>query len=316
MAYERKFEKVDLSQTELDLSHPHQKADHAWISAFEHVDMGIKVMRAIVEDPTLETKELQDASYTTDTGREGQYFFVMIDRWKNGDYKALTACTDYYLAAPPLDIYKSLRAVMKDVKCKPVSVYNSLSGGQQRLVLSVDDMEGIASTEKAKMQIVLRTSLDRSSNHTISIRPVLADGTPIYFQDTGRNGFDFKIRHTTQAAAEISNFNSAAARIVLSWNNQIVPFVNFLSDGHLTELDTMVMLSKICEDADLPKQTGEEVIAAYKQSPKSALDAVAALCRHNENDESLSPMARQRNADKIAKAINQRVTALMGSTEK
>lgn len=318
--YKRKFAKVDLTDRTIDLSD--MKPDTAWEFAKDHVTMGVAVVPGFAPSPGYKDNgeitvngEHQAAEYATDTGREGQFFFVMIDRDNTNDWKALTPCSDYYAAIEPRQIFEGLQEMLSDFNAQPMKVYNAFNGGSQDLLVEIGDMDSIQKVEGLKIQVVLKTSLDRTSNHAMSVRPVTASGVPIYFTDTGKNGFNFKVRHTTQAKESIIDFNIAAGHIIANWNANIVPYVNFLADGDLNEQEIIALMDSIMEDAKLPEKAQEEIKSAYKAKlvdmgdiKSDALRAVATICDHNENAD--SPLKTRRDADKIGKALTNRVKQL------
>jgi hypothetical protein len=327
MPYERKFEKVDLSSTEMPLVHLDK--DTAWETAINHVTMGVATTPILVHNPsynddgialpTYDDDRLQHGSYITESGRDGQFYMVMVDRDRTGEFRAVAACSDYYAAVEPHKIYESLKVMLEDSKHQPTYVYNAYNGGSQLLRVRVDDLQSVdlEGVDGIHMEIQLRTSLDKSTNHVLSVMPVTNNGTPILFSDTGGGGFTFKVRHTSGSRAEIVNFNAAVATIAAAWNKKIVPYVRFLSDGDLSEMDVRALLTNVVEDAGLPKDLGEEIMTAYKARPvKNAFTAVETLGEVIVSRD-VTPMAHQRTNEKVAKAVTHRVKQLFekhGST--
>lgn len=324
MAYERKFEKVDLADTIIKVDFTER--ERAWDAAIQHVKMGIAVTPIMVHQPTYNDdkkpvtqygdEHIMHGAYTTESGRDGQFYMVMVDRDNSGDWKALTPCSDYYAAVEPAEIYKNLRKMLNGSANQPTLVYNAFNGGSQLLRVRIDDIEGvnIESANGLHMELFLRTSIDKTSNHSMSVMPVTSDGTPLLFNDTGKAGFNFKVRHTNKARTEIVNFNAAVASIVESWNSTIVPYVNFLSDGDFSEAETMALLTNIAEDAKLPKDLTEEIVGACKSEVKGGGrgTGITIIKRFSEAvaNRDVTPMARQRDEDKVGKAITSRVRQL------
>lgn len=325
MAYERKFEKVDLASTILDLK-VIDDSENSWEEAIQHVKMGIAVTPIMVHEPTYNDsgkavtqygdEHIMHGAYNTESGRDGQFYMVMVDRDNTGDWKALTPCSDYYAAVEPSEIYKNLKKMLDGSKNKPTQVYNAFNGGSQLLRVKIDEIEGvnIESANGLHMELFLRTSIDKTSNHSLTVLPVTSDGTPLLFNDTGKAGFNFKVRHTNKARTEIVNFNAAVASIVESWNSTIVPYVNFLSDGVFSEAETMALLTNIADDAKLPKDLTEEIVGACKANVKGggkgAGFTIIKQFSEAVANRDVTPMARQRDEDKVGKAITNRVRQL------
>ncbi len=324
MAYERKFEKVDLDVTVIDTANCSR--EEAWEAAINHVKMGIAVTPIMVHEPAYDDNGLATATYgddkimhgayVTESGRDGQYYMVMVDRNNDNEWKALTPCSDYYAAVAPAMIYENLQKMLESTKSKPTYVYNSYNGGSQQLRVRVEDIDTatLESVDGYHMEIVLKTSLDKSSNHSMSVIPVSADGQPLLFTDTGKSGFNFRVRHTNGAKAEIVNFNAAVASIANTWNSQIVPYVKFLADGEFSETDIYALLSNVLEDAKLPKDLNEEITGACKASVDtskagSGLTLIKTISEHVLS-RNATPMAQHRDTDKVSKAITTRVRQL------
>lgn len=326
MSYERKYEKVDLDHTELSV----EFHDDPWEDAIQHVTMGVRVEPIFVPRPRVDDNgvpltaeeltgdNLQIAEYVTDTGRDGQFFMVMVDRHNTGEYMSLTPCSDYYAAIPPAEIYRSLRTMLEGSDATPVYVYNSYNGGQQLLRVEIRGLKDITveNLPGIKMELVMKTSLDKSSNHSISIRPVTEDGVPILFSDTRGHGYNFQVRHTTGARAEIVNFNTAVASIAQNWNEKIVPFVKFIG-GDFDEKDVSALMENILDDAALPKDVETEIRSAFKTKAvytteangSEAMRVIKTVCAVVD-DRDVTPMAKQRDADKVSKAITKNVKRL------
>lgn len=318
MAYERKFEKVDLNSTFVNIDL--ESADDAWDAVIAHVKMGIAVTPIMVHKPayddngeavtTYGDEHIMHGGYVTESGRDGQYYMVMVDRNNDNDWKALTPCSDYYAAIPPSTIYENLRKMLSASESRPTYVYNSFSGGSQMLRVQVSDISNaeLEEIDGYRMEIVLKTSLDKSSNHVMSVMPVDSDGEPILFTDTGKNGFNFRVRHTNGAKAEIVNFNAAVASLANTWNSQIVPYVRFLSDGQFSQAEVYALVSNVLEDAKLPKDVSDTIKTACKNSTNgmAAIKQISSTVLNRD----VTPMAQQRDADKVSKAITNRVKQL------
>ena len=333
MAYERKFDKVDLTSTYKRLDT--LPSTDAWKSAAEHVRMGIAVTPVMVHKPTYvkdaedndvakatyDADRIEHGAYVTESGRDGQFYMVMVDRHNDGDWKSLTPCSDYYAAVEPSEIYENLRKMLEFTKNQPTYVYNAFNGGSQQLRVRIEDMQGISmdTIEGMHMELVLKTSIDKSSNHVLSVMPVTEDGTPILFTDSGKNGFNFKVRHTNKAKAEIVNFNAAVASIANAWNNKIVPYVRFLADGDLSESEVLGLMKNIAEDAKMPKDVTEEMVSACKATIGNGADNGIKIIKQISKvvtDRDVTPMAQQRDAEKVGKIISERVRQLFNKKQR
>ena len=304
--YSRKFEKIDYTPLVLD--------NPSWNQAIEHVDMPIQQVVGqyqLTEDGKPVGEHLK-ADYVTDSGREGVYYFMIVDRWKDGNWKVLSPTSDYYAALPVPAIYENLRDSLDATGSEYhiTQCYNSYTGGTQSLSLEVTDLAGVGAqiTSGMTMQIVLETSLDRSKRHTMNVFPKTPEGQVIFFKDRSSN-YGLSVRHTESAREKAVDFNSAIGTMVKHWNEDIAPVLDFLADGELDTKTINTLIANIIDDAGVANSTADKIKfnAANRQG---ALEKLAAACATIE-EVTDSPMAYQKQSDALGKAISKRVRRLM-----
>lgn len=304
--YNRKFERIDYSPLVID--------NPSWDQALDHVDMPIQQVAGqlqLLSDGKPHGEHL-NADYVTDSGREGMYFFMVVDRWKTGDWKVLSPTSDYYAALPVPAIYENLRDSLEATGAayELRQCYNSYTGGSQTLSLEVTGLEGVGAqtTSGMTMQIVLETSLDRSKRHTLNVFPRTPEGQVIFFKDRKSN-YGLSVRHTESAREKAVDFNSAIGTMVKHWNEDLVPVINFLSEGQLDDKMINSLLANIIDDSGVASATADKIKFNASQR-QGALEKIAAACSTIE-EVTDSPMAYQKQSDAIGKAISKRVRALL-----
>jgi len=305
----RKFEAIDFN--DLVIRFDGDTLDDSWYLAMNHVNMPVKVVpgNVYLEDGS----ELLQTEYDTDTGRHGIYHFVMVDRQRDGVWKALSPVSEMYAAIAPEGIYRNLRETLDNVAPGGYRInycYNSYSGGEQRLSIEVKNMVGFHKMDNTTMELILVTSLDRSRKHTLIAQPVI-NGKPIYFVDTGKTQFNLATRHVQSAAEKVVDFNASIGAIIENWNTSIIPYTMFMSDDGFNEKEVYALLSGIVEDSKLPDSMIERM-PLIKQSTCGTvpLDGIMQICSTIEDDTNLSPMAKAKHAEKVGKAIASRVSKL------
>lgn len=304
----RKFDAIDYESLVLDLAN--DPTDEAWDLACDHVNMPVKVAPGQVvlnegDDPI-------NTEYNTDSGRNGTYHFVMIDRFRDGVWKALSPVSDMYAAIAPDGIYRNLQQTLDGIGAQYTlrQCYNSYSGGEHHLNIQITSIKGV-NNDELTMNLLLITSLDRSKKHTLIAQPVMPDGTPIYFVDTGNNQFNLATRHVQSAAEKVVDFNASVGAIIENWNEKIIPYTMFLCDEGFSEKEVYALLSGIVKDAKLPTPMVEKMPLIKQNACGSVpINGIKQICAAIEDDESLSPMARAKHAENIGKAVAKRVGAL------
>lgn len=310
----RKFEKIDFGPLTIT---PTGHTSEQWDEVIAHVDMPIQVRNASVTiacDPNSSEILPQpiNVNYMTDTGRDGKFQFVMIDRWNSGEFLGLAAITDRYTAFAPKVVYEQLRETLdsiEGIQYEIASCYNSYSGGAQILNIDVKHLEHVQfdGIGDLTMRIQVGTSLDCKRRHTVSVLPRTSDNTPIYFTDTSKGEFGLNTIHTGAAAERVADFNTVIGGLIQHWNTNIAPAMSFIMDGNLTERETAAFLKGIIDQSGLPKSAKEELMRITHKD--DAFSGVKKICSTIANGK--SPITIEKQAATVGKEIANRVSKLL-----
>lgn len=240
--------------------------DGDWDLAMEAVDYPI-LIKPLYFDHDYEDGhgvEQVEAAGTTNTGRDSQFFGVVVDREKTGTLSTIACVTDTYSTIPPAETYFSLKQELDEMQmdATPTELYVSGNGGRQVLTVELDGMLAPDCTTEIGMAVQLLTSLDGSKKH--SIRLVAYDKTNnAELVGIANESFNISSRHTRTIKERHVAFQATIGEMIGKWNDIIAPALAFMNDATFDRQMALTLLENIMDDADLPEKHKKNVSSHY-----------------------------------------------------
>ena len=247
--------------------------ENGWGIAIDAVSYPVNIVDGYYKDANGNMKK---ALGQTNTGRENQYNFVVVDRLRNDDYQVVFSPTGMYATLNTPDQYIDLKNQLTEAghEHMPVALYVSGNGGAQKLTVAIKNivnMSGIK--DKLTMHVCLSTSVDGSRMHTLSMYA---------FNETGNiamygGEYQLKARHTRTIDERTVDFMPAITAIVDSWNTTIIPFMIGLNDCKFDRNQALDILGAVMDENKFAEKHRVELRKLYS----------SAGIRSNEEQDSL-----------------------------
>ena len=272
----------------------------AWNAAIDVVNYPVKVMPAFGQNSE---GEMVRADGVTNTGRETEFYFVFTDRERTGELNAVAAMTGRFKPINTAEVYCDLRDALEEMKenAEPVSVYVSGDGGRHALTIETD-RKGL--NGKVILQMNVYTSVDGTSCHTMNLS-VKDKKTGTVISGLGAGSYTLSAKHTVNAAEESVYFGPALTGIIQSWDDEIIPVLEFLNDSEFDKNMSVEVAKQFAKDSGLAdrhiKKLMEETRIGYANM--SGYELIREVCAYVEAN-GKSPEFIERTREKMEKGVN------------
>lgn len=205
------------------------------------------------------------AEGTTNTGRDTEFFGVVVDRHKDDNLSMIAAVTDTYGTIPAVETYKMLHDDIQEmsIESKPNQLYVSGDGGRQVLWVDIEGMMAPSMSDEIGMQVKLFTSLDGSKKHTLQLVAYNKDDGSELVGITNES-FTLSSRHTRTIQERHIAFQSTISKLIGEWNETIIPTMALMGDATFNRADALELLGNITEDAKLADKHIKASRSAYQ----------------------------------------------------
>lgn len=248
----------------------------AWEKAIDCVDYPVRIQPLFFKpsDDCLielgaENMGADEAGYApaigdTNSGRNTQFFGVIVDRNRLCQESVISTVTGTYGTMCTAQVYRDLQLDLQtnNINSEPVSVYVSGNGGRALLTISVADSICECGDSKVKMRIILDTSVDGSKKHTMRLSVVDADGVEIV--GLGEQNFTIGAKHTKTIGERHVAFSTVLVKLVREWEDSIMPMISLMNDCVFDRSFALDIFKNIMENAQIPERHVENALAAYR----------------------------------------------------
>lgn len=241
--------------------------DDPWDLAVDCVNYPVYIKPLYFVHPDQDDPEAEEylAIGETNTGRECQFFGVVVDRDRTGELSTISTVTGMYDTMPAAEVYLSLREDLEaeGITAKPHEVYVSGNGGKHQLRVVID---GLDWTEgNMEMSLVLNTSVDGKTKHQIHLAPIdKASGHEIVGLSSAM--FNVSARHTKSLREHHASFSLLIQKLVEEWNTTIMPTMVLMNDCKFDKDFALDILKQLSEASGLPALHADRVVEYYTRS--------------------------------------------------
>lgn len=228
---------------------------YAWRVAKDAVNYHVQLVDTFFGLPTgaldsegLPEIRLNHAVGETASGKEKTFRLVVVDKFRQDDYKVVESVTDKYETFNLVEIYDAFKKALEtsENQHRPVSLYVSGNGGAQKLVVEI--VSGVKAPrsvpDEVTMKIALCTSVDASRAHSMDAHVCVKQGDGDIDLILGAVG-KRQARHTKNIAGAVQDYFPKLVELINGWNDRIVPLLTLL---YKTEFERTV-LSELVQKA-------------------------------------------------------------------
>ena len=231
-----------------------------WDTAIDAVDYPVHIVPAFYQH----NDEYVEASGKTSGGRGKTFNMVVVDKLRNGQQEAIACVTGRYGSLNVANTYRDLKEQLNGVDYKLARLYVTENGGFQSLTLEfdLDALDGTA--DDLTMHIILNTSIDGTSSHTMSARAYSKTGgfSTAIMAGNGK----LSARHTTTIENRTINFVPTVCNLLENWNDIIAPTMALLCDTKYDASLANELLDRIAEDSGVSEPHREKIGMLYNSS--------------------------------------------------
>lgn len=293
-------------------SHPNgvMKLNGSWETAFDVVDYPVKIVPLLYKG---EADELHPAVGDTNTGRDTEFFGVLVDRNRTGQAGIIATVTGRYGSLPTKEVYQNLKIDIEKSGMigVPRNVYVSGNGGRSILTVAIssDPADVIeVGGDRLVTSFTLDTSVDGSTRH--AMRLVVVDDEGVELVGFGDRSFSVGTRHTRTIADRHESFQHILISLATEWNQNIAPMLMLMNDCKFDRTAALDFFETILSTAEVPERHIKNALSSYspdgEQSVYSVLKGVSSYLSDalKEKPERLEDL-RARINKKSAKVIKQ-----------
>lgn len=238
--------------------------DKAWAQAMDVVTYPVRIAKAYYK--LYDDKDIFAAAEgESPQGRDKTYSLVLVDKLRMGDdgFKAIATVTDTYGTVDTAKVYEDLRQQLAELAVTHTirSVYVSGNGGAQSLVVRMDDMKSVNTPDPIVMELRLRTSVDGTISHSISMTARNTTGdTSIYLYG---GEYSLSARHTTTVGERSVEFIPQIKRMLENWNTVIIPTMNLMCDSKFDRKTAVEFVNRMTEEAGIGERHRDAIKTFY-----------------------------------------------------
>lgn len=247
--------------------------DNAWEQAIDAVTYPVYIRPLYFTHPESadpENPDMERAEGTTNTGRDCQYFAIVVDRNRTGTLSTISTVTGLYDTLPVADVYSALQSDLEkaNIKASPIEVYVSGDGGRQALDVGIEGLDFVDSNRKNKfeMHLVLSTSVNGSKQHCVRVAVVNAETGVEVIGVTGDISINLSARHTKTIKERHAAFSTILDTLLKEWNSTIIPSMMMFCDCTFDREFAVNILTEIMDDSDIPEKHRERALDWYAKT--------------------------------------------------
>lgn len=249
----------------------------AWEDAIDVVDYPVHI-RPLFFKPSAEcllsipnTDGFAEATGDTKTGRNTQFYGVVVDRNRVCDEQVISVVTGTYATLSTPDVYKDLQTDLKEngINAKPMAVYVSGNGGRAILSVAVTEAEAAIGNTKAKMIINLDTSVDGSKKHTLRLS--VMDDAGVEIVGLGEKTFTVGTKHTKTIGERHVSFQTVLVKLAIEWEDTIMPMLVLMNDSVFDRSFAVDIFEEIMQNAELPERHIKNALNSFKPNQQESV---------------------------------------------
>lgn len=218
----------------------------------------------------------------TTSGRNKEFFFIVVDKYKNGDRQVIAAVTDVYGTIPPASVYEELQKQLAETgqEIELLELYVTGNGGAQSLTFKIKGLTGLQGLpDEVEMLSRLDTSVDGTKSHQLTtlIHNVQGDISTSVFGGS----YEIAYRHTKKINIRVVDFADRLVDMAANWNDLIMPTMNLIYDQKYNREAAMALLDEVSKDAGIGQRHRETIRKIYKSGELRTNDDTDSLYRIN-----------------------------------
>lgn len=215
-----------------------------------------------------------EARGDTKTGRDSQFFGVVVDRDRVCDEQVIAVVTGTYGTLDTAAVYADLKKDLEEnnIASSPRAVYVSGNGGRAILSVAIDDAEATTKTSNVKMNINLDTSVDGTRKHTLRLSVVDKDGVEMV--GLGEQSFTVGAKHTKTIGERHVAFQTVLVKLAKEWDETIEPMIALMNDCVFDRTFAIDIFNEVMQNADIPERHIKNALASYRPDAKESLFGV------------------------------------------
>jgi len=285
--------------------------EHAWNLAKDVVDYPAGIVDGYWQD---EDGNFFDATGMTRDGRDKAFRFVIVDPYRIGAFQTIACVSDTYGTLNTRQIYEELHSDLEnmDITVYPFEVYVSPNGGQQMLVLEVENLSTWDGPDRMSMQIVLITSVDGSTRHAIKAVPFNKE-TRAPMSIYG-HAYNLAARHTTTIKERSINMIPSITSLVGKWDSDIIPMMSLLCEEEFDQNEALAIADELADEIGLAEKHKERVTNLYptqhmatNETRHNMYRVVSAICQTINDVGQEKRQWLNRHTEKMEKAMHRRI---------
>lgn len=209
-------------------------------------------------------EEEHNAAGVTNTGRDSEFYGIVVDRNRNGKLSTISTVTGLYDTIAASEVYTALRNDLNSggIENTPQTVYVSGNGGKHQLLVKLDGLEWVSSENKVSMNLLVVTSVDSSTKHTVRLAAMDENGAEI--MGVGNATFNLSARHTKSIRERHAAFSVVIDNLVQQWNDTIIPTMMLMNDCTFSKGLAVDILGELMEDANIPETHQTKAMLHYE----------------------------------------------------
>ncbi len=236
----------------------------AWAIVKDAVDYPVKIVPAfykVYED----REEYRNANGSTMGGKDKEFHLVLVDMYREGDegFKCISTVTEKYGTVRTADIYEDLRQQLQEIDQHHHirRLYVAQNGGSQTLYVQMDGMRSLKTPDELVMELRLRTSVDGTLAHSISMSAHDRAGNTSMYVYGGE--YNLSARHTTTVGERTINFIPQITNMLENWNTVIIPAFELMGNAKFDRKAALAFLDQVAEDAGIGERHRAKVAELY-----------------------------------------------------
>jgi len=293
---------------------PQGDVEEAWKRVKNAVDYPVYLLNAYYKDD----ENFVNANGETNTGKDKHFNLVVVDKLNDGNKQVVSAVTGQYGTVVTKDVYCDLHSqlLMSDQKHHIVGLFISGNGGNQSLLVEMDDMMDISCTPDAlAMRMRLVTSVDGTTAHTLSM--VVHNKKGDISQNVYGGQYKLSARHTNTINQRTIEFIPSLNLMVKNWNDLIMPTMNLIYNQKYNRKAAVEMVELLAGDAGIGERHRVNIRELYESGGVRTNDTTDSLYKINtvinqyiEDEMSDKKELQERFKVSLSKALQKQIKKL------
>ena len=246
-----------------------------WELAVDCVDYPVHFLPLYINKANVDGQgetEFIPAAGTTNTGRNTEFFGVVVDKLRDGKLETISTVTGTYATLPTAQVYREYQVDLDvlGVDAQPKFVYVSGSGGSHALRVAINGLETpLLSGQKFTLNLDLLTSVDGSKKHQLVLAPVDEKGVALI--GVAESIFNVAAKHTKSIMDRHLAFGVIINKMIAEWNDLIAPTL-MMMDGEKVDRGTAIeIVESILDAADIPERHIKAAVGVVSASSQQSV---------------------------------------------